>query len=191
MPPPRSSPALLISSLQHKLQLLPLLLLRRLGRGSCPCCCLAYALPPAPPLFCRLGSWLPALCRRLESSSSPLFTRALPTLPPLCMIILLHRQLHNPCGCAPLRPTPSRPRDAPTLIRQRNTLQPRLVFEGLRAVYHSIAPPAAVYCRMRPPTTPGCTRTASTCSLFRREFAIRRHVRSDAGARNCAVPVRG
>ena len=52
-------------------------------------------------------------------------------------IVLLHRQLHTPSGCAPLRPTPSQPRDAPTVIRQRNTLQPRLVFERLRAVYHS------------------------------------------------------
>ena len=43
-----SSPAFLLSSLRQQLWLLPPLLQRRLRRGSCLCCCLAYASTPAP-----------------------------------------------------------------------------------------------------------------------------------------------
>ena len=176
MPPPRSSPALLLSPLQHRLRLrLFPPLLRRLRRGSCLYCCLAYAstqllqlfsfscwlspvLSSKPSHALRSASWhdfstanlLGSSVRQLGSArlggssvrlSARLFLRLglgdrplvgaacrlgssahllgpsrrlvqdrppSSTAPPLRMIILLHRQLRTPSGCAPLRPTPSR-----------------------------------------------------------------------------------
>ena len=197
-----SSPALLLSPLQHRLRLrLFPPLLRRLRRGSCLYCCLAYAstqllqlfsfscwlspvLSSKPSHALRSASWhdfstanlLGSSVRQLGSArlggssvrlSARLFLRLglgdrplvgaacrlgssahllgpsrrlvqdrppSSTAPPLRMIILLHRQLRTPSGCAPLRPTPSR--CTKTVIRQRNTLQPRLAFDRLRAIEH-------------------------------------------------------
>ena len=257
MPPPRSSPALLLSPLQHRLRLrLFPPLLRRLRRGSCLYCCLAYAstqllqlfsfscwlspvLSSKPSHALRSASWhdfstanlLGSSVRQLGSArlggssvrlSARLFLRLglgdrplvgaacrlgssahllgpsrrlvqdrppSSTAPPLRMIILLHRQLRTPSGCAPLRPTPSR--CTKTVIRQRNTLQPRLAFDRLRAIEHR-----STTSRILPPTTPGCTPTlplphrSTPPADGERDRPSSASSASDARARNCDVPVR-
>ena len=57
---------------------------------------LASCLVSSSSLFCRLGSWLPALCRHLESGPSPLIAaHRLRLLPPL----LLCRLRRGSCLC--------------------------------------------------------------------------------------------
>ncbi|EJK58895.1 hypothetical protein THAOC_20946, partial [Thalassiosira oceanica] len=56
----------------------------------------------------------------------------------------------------------------PRCPHAQHTLQPRLV-SNVSTPQTTGAPPAAVYCRIRPPPTPGCTPTRSCVALSRRQ----------------------